>query len=266
MLVLKTERKLKVKKIKINGNFLFHENVIKKIIATKETSYISWMKKTNIFSENTLRNDLSKIKRFYLKNGYLSFKVKSCFIFLSKDTKKVYININIHEGKIFSIGKILLKTHVPDKINEIHIKKFLMLLQSHIIFSIKNVILTKKSILNYFKYLSFNNINVRIKNNISYNKKEINLIYNVIIDKSINIRYINIIGNDYSSDEIFRRILSINPLGKLKIDDIKKTYVYFFNSGYVKDVNSYMSNVNDKNNRYIDVNYHLLEDNNNSCN
>ena len=123
-----------IKDIKIFGNKKFKSKILKNLFFTKNKSYLSFLKQDNIFSKLKLNIDLNNLKNFYIKKGFLDFKIKSCVISLSKKYNNIFISIKIEEGNLFKFGKILLNLQTPDKINNIYIKKFLIPLKSNSFF------------------------------------------------------------------------------------------------------------------------------------
>ncbi len=96
-------RRIKIKRIFIEGNKAFSDKRILKFIKTKR----AWLFGGGVFKEDVLKEDMERIKSFYKKDGFSDIEAD----YVIKDVfhkPYLYITIVIREGKQYFIGLINL--------------------------------------------------------------------------------------------------------------------------------------------------------------
>ena len=260
IIYIKKNNLSKIQQVDIYGNKKFDSIFLKKILKMEVKNYLSWIKKNNTFSKTKLNINLSTLKKFYMKNGYLDFKFKSCIVYFSKNKKSVYISINLKEGELFKLNSIFIKTNMIDKIKEFYINKIILPFKTINYFSLKKTLLMKKEIKKYLTSLCYFNIEVKSIYVINDEKSFVNIIYEISVGKNLNIRNINVYGNKKQSDEIIRRLITLNELDILKFDYIKSSDDSIKKNLNLNNIKHDFCKIYEKKN-YIDINYHVEEDN-----
>lgn len=259
---INTKKACHVKSIRIYGCKNFKESFLKNKLYTKETNHFPIISKDSVFSKLRLNVDLNNLKNFYLENGYLDCRITKCLVSVSKDKTSIYISINIKEGNIFRIGKISFKSNIPDKINEFFIEKDIVRLKLLNFIRLSKVIETKLSIKNYFSSISYNT-KINVINKIIFKKKVVDINYNINVGKSVNIKNINIFGNENRSDEIIRRDIEISELQLLESYESVRTFRQIMLNGHIDSISHKILNLSDRGD-YIDVVYQVKEKNSNN--
>jgi len=92
--------------IRFEGNTVFSDRELRKVMETKERWWLSWLTGRGALVEDILRNDLELIADEYYNTGYLQIKIREPEITLSDDKEDIDILITIEEGDQFSLGQI----------------------------------------------------------------------------------------------------------------------------------------------------------------
>lgn len=81
----------------VEGVESFKPKKIKKLAKTK---------KKKVFKEETLKNDIASINRFYKNRGYMDFSVDEPVITYNEERTKMFITLKVNEGIKYKIGNI----------------------------------------------------------------------------------------------------------------------------------------------------------------
>ena len=102
--ISKESRRIKIRRIYVEGNENFPDKKVLKIIKTKR----AWLLGSGILKEDVLQEDMERIKSFYLENGFTDVDVDYG---IEEDPVKpfLYITITIQEGKQYFVGEVYFK-------------------------------------------------------------------------------------------------------------------------------------------------------------
>jgi outer membrane protein insertion porin family len=93
----------RIKAIEITGNQEFSDSQLAKRFTLNSTNSISWISRSDQYDKQKLNADLESLRAFYLDRGYLNFKVLSTQVSITPDKRDIFINVNIDEGKPFTL-------------------------------------------------------------------------------------------------------------------------------------------------------------------
>ncbi len=106
----------RIKRIRFVGNEAFPDDVLAKVIASRQSSMMAWFKDRDVFSRDRLGVDKQLILQHYLNQGYLDARVESTLVSLSSDKRWFYITFSIHEGPQYKVSSVKLQGDlVPNK-------------------------------------------------------------------------------------------------------------------------------------------------------
>jgi len=103
-----------VRKINIVGNTAFSESVLQDKMMTKEAAWYRFMTSTDTYDPDRLNYDQELLRRFYMQNGYVDFKVNSAVAELLPDKSGFVITIDVTEGERYRFGKSDVKVTLPE--------------------------------------------------------------------------------------------------------------------------------------------------------
>ena len=140
----------------------------------------------------------------YLDTGYLNFNVESTQVSIGPDKKDIYVTINVNEGNQYILREIKLAGTfvVPEE-------ELRQLIDAEVgeIFSRRQVVASTERISNRLGNDGYAFARVNPIPEVEEESKSVDLTFFIDPGKRVYVRRINISGNQYSRDEVFRREL-----------------------------------------------------------
>lgn len=106
--------KTTVRGINFVGNIAFSDSQLRDVITTSRTTWLSFLKPTNIYDADRLNLDRELLRQFYLKNGYADARILSAVADLDREASGFYITFTVEEGEQYKFGAIDIETSLPD--------------------------------------------------------------------------------------------------------------------------------------------------------
>lgn len=106
---IKEGDKLKIEKIRFQGNRLFPEQKLKGVIQTKEKGLISSILGKDLYRDVLVRDDMMRLQIFYQDNGFIDIQVGEPILQINKQAQKLSMMIPLKEGPQYKIGKVTVK-------------------------------------------------------------------------------------------------------------------------------------------------------------
>ena len=103
---IKEGKKIRVKQILISGNNAFTDKELKskKVMATREKGFFSWISGSGDLKREVLNEDVARITAFYHNHGYVRARVGEPKVEYKDDY--IEITLKINEGPRFKVGKV----------------------------------------------------------------------------------------------------------------------------------------------------------------
>ncbi|MXP51179.1 outer membrane protein assembly factor BamA [Pantoea sp. SoEX] len=202
--ILKESVFTKIDQINIIGNKNF---TYKKLISLFELrDKINWWDITKIhtYKKETLEEALTNLRNFYLKNGYLRFKIKSTKLSLTPNKNKIYITVNINEGNQYKISGVKFRSNLNNKLEEL---KNNIKIGIGDIYNIENIKKAKHKINSIIVDYGYAYPIIRVNYKIDDLNKKVKIYFNVNSGKRYHVRHIYFKGNYISKDSVLRRKL-----------------------------------------------------------
>ena len=98
--------KLFIRNIAFEGNRTFTTNELKNMMTTNEWGIFHIFTDSGLLKKDQLKQDMGKIKAYYLNNGFINAQVGEPEI--SYDREGITIKIPVSEGKQFRVGKVVI--------------------------------------------------------------------------------------------------------------------------------------------------------------
>ncbi|MBV9539332.1 MAG: outer membrane protein assembly factor BamA, partial [Acidisphaera sp.] len=99
-----------VSRIHFVGNHAFSEDRLREVISSREEAF--WRFLTNSDSYDPARIDFDKelLRRFYLKNGYVDFRVRDATAELAPDKSAFFVTFAVDEGARYRVSKVTVNS------------------------------------------------------------------------------------------------------------------------------------------------------------
>ena len=95
-----------VSRIAVVGNHAFSESRLREVVASREEAFWRFLTNADQYDPERVNFDKELLRRFYLKNGYADFEVKSATAELSPDRSAFLLTFVISEGEKYTVGKV----------------------------------------------------------------------------------------------------------------------------------------------------------------
>lgn len=95
-----------VSRIAVVGNHAFSENRLREVIASREEAFWRFLSNSDQYDPERVNFDKELLRRFYLKNGFADFEVKTATAELAPDRSAFLLTFVINEGERYTVGKV----------------------------------------------------------------------------------------------------------------------------------------------------------------
>ncbi|MDB5525233.1 MAG: omp [Rhizobium sp.] len=102
----------KINEINFTGNTHYSAFRLRAVIATKESGWLSFITRRDIYSEDKLRVDEEALRQFYYNHGYADFRVISSNAVLNPETNEYVVTFDVDEGERYSFGPVNVESTV----------------------------------------------------------------------------------------------------------------------------------------------------------
>ena len=221
-------KRLRIKKIDIEGNKGFSDKQLLKVMTTKKDALFT----SGFFKKDTFEIDIEKLIAMYKRAGYMDVTAEGR---LDYDTipGKLLITISITEGRKYLVGdivvqgnKIFPKDDIKEKLN----------MKSGSVFSQDNIRRDISNIQGY--YFEKGYINAEIKSDTSFNKdtEKIDITYDILENELIYVNKLLIKGNVKTKDKVIRREMKIVPGEHFDGKKLRRSKENLYNLGFFEEV------------------------------
>jgi len=246
-----------ISKMIIKGNKLFESDELLDLFSIGEPDFflINYFTEKDRFNLLEFKSGLEKLKSKYFELGYIDFKIIKQEVILKKDTS-LFINIEIDEGEVYKIGKIILEgdflnlTH-EKIINYLGIKSGDNLIR-------KNILNGSDKVLSLFheKGYAYAGMQTQVVPSNIKNTVDLKIIFDK--DKQIYVNRILIKGNNKTQDDVIRREFKIAESGIFNKQHLDESIKKIKRLGYFSDVKDDIKRLKDNDDK-VDIEIDVTE-------
>ncbi len=103
----------KIESINFVGNQAYPNGRLKEVISTKQSNFLSFLTRKDLYSPDKLRADEEQLRRFYYNRGYADFRIISSTADVDPATGNWIITFTLDEGERYEFGDIQVDSTVP---------------------------------------------------------------------------------------------------------------------------------------------------------
>ena len=198
----------KIATIDFVGNKAFSDRRLSDVIATKESTILSFLFRNDIYDENRLRADEEALRRFYYNRGYADFSVVSSYGELNPETNEYIVTITVEEGERYTFGDVTIESTIEgvssDSLNS--------LVESHPgdVYSAKDVEDTIIGLTERLAGMGYAFAQVTPRGDRNFENRTISVVYAVDQGPRAYVERIEIRGNTRTRDYVVRREFDIS--------------------------------------------------------
>lgn len=190
------------------GNSAYSSRRLSDVIATKRSSWLSFVLRDDVYDEDKLRADQELLRRFYYNHGYADFQVVSAVGELDDATNKYTVTITVQEGERYTFGDISVESTIP----EVDSKALESVVDTHKgdVYNAKDVedsiiALTEKVAGSGYAFAQ-----VTPRGDRNFENHTISVVYTIDQGTKAYIERIEIRGNDRTRDYVIRREFDVS--------------------------------------------------------
>ena len=166
------------------------------------TALVGLVTSRDKYSKQKLAGDLERLRSYYQDRGYLEFAIDSTQVSISPAKDKIFVTLNITEGKVYKISGFRLAGKFPVPEKEL---KALITVTPGSVFSRKEITDVSKKISDRLANDGYAFANVNAIPDIDKEKSEVFFTFFVDPGKRVYIRRVNFVGNHATHEEVLRR-------------------------------------------------------------
>ena len=155
------------------------------------------------YSREKLQGDLEKLESYYQDRGYVNFRILSTQVSVTPDKKRIYITINIDEGKQSRVSDVQLVGEVGDV--SVEALKSLILVKPGTVFSRGLITSTEEYLIEALSNAGYSFASVTGTPEINDETGEVVVKFFVDTGNRTYVRRISFHGNNSTRDEVLRR-------------------------------------------------------------
>jgi len=101
-----------VRSISFVGNQNFDADDLREVVNTRESAWWRVLSSTDYYDPDRLTYDKELLRKFYLNEGYVDFRVSSAVAELTPDRGDFFLTFTVEEGPRYKFGKINIKSAI----------------------------------------------------------------------------------------------------------------------------------------------------------
>jgi outer membrane protein insertion porin family len=224
----------RIREMNLVGNHLFPDKKLLQLFTLGPKPWYAFFSSRDKYSKQQLAGDLESLRNFYQDQGFLEFTIDSTQVSISPDKERIYITVNITEGKKYTVtGFKLAGTFVvPEKdLSD------LISVKAGSVFSRKEVTESTKKMSDRLANDGYAFANVNAIPDVDKDKSQVSFTFFVDPGRRVYVRRINFSGNVTTRDEVLRREMRQMEGGWYNAEKIQRSRVRMQRLGFFDDVN-----------------------------
>jgi outer membrane protein insertion porin family len=222
----------RIKKIAFKGNKNLKSADLRKVMATREWTVLSYLTKTGILDEAILKNDVQLLTAYYIDNGFLDAKVSDPKIDL-RNPKRIRIEIEVAEGPQYRIGTIDIK---GDLLTTKEALFKALTLKRNDIYRNSEVRKNVNILTEIFANKGYAYVEINQDPSIDPKKLTVDLTFEIEKKRRVSFEKIQIIGNTKSRDKVVRREVLVAEGELYNATALNRSRDRLKRTGYFKEV------------------------------
>lgn len=192
----------KIVNINFLGNKTFDDAKLAKQMSLSEPTMWSWLTDADQYAKTKLQADLETLRAYYMDRGYADFKILSSQVSLSADKTRVYVSINLEEGKQYQVTEVTFsgKTILPESD-----LRALLTFQAGMPFARNKIMASVNAIKDRLSEQGYAFAEIEPKPSLNAETGEAKLELNIQPKNRVYVRRIEVKGNSRTRDYVVRR-------------------------------------------------------------
>jgi len=223
-----------VRSIAFVGNEKFSSDVLREAISTRESAWWRFLSNSDYYDPDRLGYDKELLRKFYLNEGYIDFRVLSAVAELTPDRDDFFMTFSVEEGKRYKIGKINISSEIKGVDSDI-LRQFLSQKEG----DWYNADMVEKSATKITAALGDKQYAFAVVTPSFDKHKEtqtIDLTFNIKQGARVYVGRVDINGNTNTVDKVIRREMRLAENDPYSVSAVKKSEQRIKDLGFFSDV------------------------------
>lgn len=223
-----------VRDIRFIGNEQFTSSQLRDAVMTEETAWYKFLSSSDTYDQDRLQYDQELLRRFYLKQGYADFKIKSAVAELNPAKDSFFITFTIEEGEQYNIGNVMVVSKIADIDSSTLSSK--LTVHDGEVYNASEVENTVDAIVNELGDKGFAFVNVTPDLDRDAANRTIDVAFNIAEGPKVYVERIDIKGNARTLDEVVRREFRLAEGDPYSTTKLQRTEQRLKNLGFFGNV------------------------------
>jgi outer membrane protein insertion porin family len=207
-----------VRSIKFVGNEHYDADDLGAAISTRESAWWRFFSNNDFYDPDRLNYDRELLRRFYLNEGYVDFRVLSAVAELTPDRDAFFITFTVEEGPRYKFGKINIKSEIKGLDGEV-LRQYLTVHEGgwYDADQVEKTVTALTTVLGDKQY-AFATITPDLDRH--KDSHIVNLTFDIKQGERVYIGRINVVGNTRTIDKVIRREMQLaegDPFSATKV-------------------------------------------------
>lgn len=200
--------KTKISAINFVGNDTFSDRRLADVIATKESTFLSFLSTSDIYDPNRISSDEEALRNYYFNRGFADFQILSTTADLDEVANEYTITITMDEGARYTFGEVTIDNSIQG-VDESRLTDLIDTAPGDY-YSASKVETSILSVTNEIAGQGFAFVEVAPRGNRNFADNTIDVTYVVDEGARVFIEDIRILGNDRTRDYVIRREFDVS--------------------------------------------------------
>lgn len=192
-----------IETIRFVGNKAFSDTELREVIRTKQSRWWRFLSSDDTYDPDRLALDRELLRRFYLSEGYVDFRVQSAVAELTSDREQFFVTFTIEEGERYRVGEVSVASRIPGLENEALSKA--LTIEAGDWYDANQVEKSIEKLGDEVGTLGYAFVDIRPRLDRNREKKTIDIVFEVQEGPRVFVERIDITGNVRTMDEVIRR-------------------------------------------------------------
>ncbi len=240
-----------IRNIDFENNKKFRSGTLRKEILSREHAWWRFMTQFDVYDEDRIQYDQQMLQQFYLRNGFLDFRVTEAKGEFTPDREYYSVKFTVDEGNQYKIGDITIVNPFPD-VPDKELYKALTISKKDI-YNIDKVDETMTALRGVVAEHGYAFINVEPIPDKHDDTRIVDLKFEIKKTNRIYINSINLLGNVRTFDSVIEHHLPMREGDPFSLQTIETGRQNLMHTRYFKDVQMVPTRLADANMMNLDV-------------
>lgn len=200
---------VRIREITFDGNETLSDGKLRKVLETKEKTWLSWLTGSGKLDEAEFKQDLERLRDFYRDEGFLDIQVDETQVeFTSVKENRIVINIRVVEGRRYYLGEMSFENATIFTSDEL---SSVLRVQPGDVFSPSELDQAVDAVRDYYGAQGYLDSTVRAERVPNLDTGRIDVIFRVRESEKFYVESIKIEGNTKTKAEVIIRELALRP-------------------------------------------------------